>query len=303
MKIDFFRTLGAVLETGSFAGAAKAVHLTPSAVSMQMKQLEQYFGRSLFDRSGLQVRPTAFARELGATMSRALDEVDHMRQRDTHAVTGELKVGLIDSMQPAMLPRIMRAARLAHPGLVLLPIRGRSADLVEAVKAGRIDAAIVAQPERPTTRRLDWRPVKRRELIMIAPPEARDESIRALFDRYEWIRFDPNSITGRIVARFVQAEGLRVHATVELQTIQSIFSMVNAGLGVSILLSVDPRLCMGFPVRIIGLGPDAPALQISLVSRTADQERRPMQALKALVEEVLRVDPVTGSARIGDLQN
>ncbi len=56
MKIDTFATLDAVLRGGTFAAAAAARNVTPSAVSMQMKQLEAYMGQPLFDRSGLQVR-------------------------------------------------------------------------------------------------------------------------------------------------------------------------------------------------------------------------------------------------------
>ena len=56
MKRSFFATLEAVLRTGSLAGAAREMHVTPSAVSMQMKQLEADFGQPLFDRAGLSVR-------------------------------------------------------------------------------------------------------------------------------------------------------------------------------------------------------------------------------------------------------
>ena len=55
MKIESFRTLNAVLRGGSFAAGAADMNLSPSAVSLQMKQMEAYFGQPLFDRSALQV--------------------------------------------------------------------------------------------------------------------------------------------------------------------------------------------------------------------------------------------------------
>ena len=64
MKIEAFQTLEAVLRHGSFSAAAARMNLTPSAVSMQMKQLEQYVGQTLFDRSGLQVQPMPLARQV-----------------------------------------------------------------------------------------------------------------------------------------------------------------------------------------------------------------------------------------------
>ena len=68
MKLSFFATLDAVLRTGSLAGAAREMHVTPSAVSMQMKQLEAHFGQPLFDRAGLSVRPRPIALEIAGTM-------------------------------------------------------------------------------------------------------------------------------------------------------------------------------------------------------------------------------------------
>lgn len=64
MKLSFFDTLDAVLRSGSLAGAAREMHVTPSAVSMQMKQMEAHFGQPLFDRAGLTVRPTPLARHV-----------------------------------------------------------------------------------------------------------------------------------------------------------------------------------------------------------------------------------------------
>ena len=61
-----------MLRGGTLAAAAAEANLTPSAVSMQMKQLEAWLGQPLFDRSGLQVRPTRLAHEVGALMREAL---------------------------------------------------------------------------------------------------------------------------------------------------------------------------------------------------------------------------------------
>ena len=58
MNLNALATLAAILEHGSFAAAAARVGCTPSAVSLQVRQLETYFGRPLFDRSGRGVRPT-----------------------------------------------------------------------------------------------------------------------------------------------------------------------------------------------------------------------------------------------------
>jgi len=89
MKLDSFVTLDAVLRGGTLAAAAAEAHLTPSAVSMQMKQLEAWLGQPLFDRSGLQVRPTRLAHEVGALMREALGQLEALRKRPSVRIEGQ----------------------------------------------------------------------------------------------------------------------------------------------------------------------------------------------------------------------
>src|SRR5690349_12097640 len=117
MKIEAFHTLGAVVQGGSFAAAAQAMHLTPSAVSMQMKQLEQYLGRPLFDRSGQQVRITPAAKEVVAAMKPALDALQTLRHRTPTRVAGHLKIGMIELLQPLLLPPAIAHTQRCYPGL------------------------------------------------------------------------------------------------------------------------------------------------------------------------------------------
>ncbi|MGT2432959.1 LysR family transcriptional regulator [Cupriavidus basilensis] len=170
MKLEAFSTLQAVIEEGSFAAAAAVMHLTPSAVSMQMKQLEQYVGQTLFDRSGLQVRPTAAAVEVVAAMRDGLHHLNALRRRTSVAIEGTLRLGMIESIQPVLLPGTMRYLRDRYPRLAVRPMRGRSAGLMDAVKAGQLDAAVVAQPEKGRLASLRWHPLTQREIVLVAPP-------------------------------------------------------------------------------------------------------------------------------------
>lgn len=125
MKLETFATLAAVIEEGSFAAAAATMHLTPSAVSMQMKQLEQYLGQPLFDRSGLQVRPNALAREVAASMEGGLRHLNALRRRASVAVEGVVRLGVIESIQPVLLPGTLLYLRERYPRLTVRPVRGK----------------------------------------------------------------------------------------------------------------------------------------------------------------------------------
>ncbi|MCT9117901.1 LysR family transcriptional regulator [Cupriavidus gilardii] len=280
MKIETFHTLAAVLETGTFAAAARQTNVTPSAVSMQMKQLEQYLGRPLFDRSGLQARPNRLAHQVSETMQQALQNLEALRTGSSLAVEGVVRLGIIESLQPVLLPGIVRFVRERHPRLELRLERGRSSTLTASVKAGELDAALVAQPPTGGTARLRWTPMLRRELVLIAPPGAMESNVASLFRLYDWIRYDRNTVSGALAAQYVGNHVPEIRGTVEFDSAPAIVAMVSAGLGVSIVQSPDPVVLQGYPVRIVRLGRAAPVLTLSMVTRKADDDNRSVAAVR-----------------------
>jgi DNA-binding transcriptional LysR family regulator len=280
MKIDAFATLDAVLRYGSFAAAAQDMHLTASAVSMQMKQLELYLGQPLFDRSGHQVRPTALAHDVAEALREGLQQLQSLRRRTPRAVEGAVKLGVIESMLPVLLPGTLSELRLHYPQLELRPTRGRSTGLTEAVKAGHLDAAVVAEPEGGGSARLHWMPLLRRDMRLIAPPAATETSVPALFKQYDWIRYDRQTISGAMAARFVASHVKNKRGTLELDSIPAIVALVSAGLGIAVVHLVDAGIYQTHPVRFVRLGRGAPAVQMSLVCRKADADNRLLLAVR-----------------------
>ncbi len=286
MKLDAFLTLDAVLRGGTLAAAAAEMDLTPSAVSMKMKQLEVYMGQPLFDRSGLQVRPTPLAHDVSAAMREALQQIGSLRKRPGVSIEGIVRLGMIESMHPVLLPGVLRLARDRYPLLEVRPSRGRSSGLAAAVKAGELDAALVAQPERGASSRLRWQPMLRRELVLIAPPDAAETSIAALFKQYEWIRYDRETVTGALATRYANTHVKEKRGSFEFDTVAAIVSMVSAGLGISLVQLADPKLCQIYPVRVVRLGRGAPTLQLSLVTRKADDDDRALGAVRDAMTSV-----------------
>jgi DNA-binding transcriptional LysR family regulator len=287
MKIAAFQTLDSILRNGSMAAAAKEMHLTPSAVSMQIKQLEEYLGQQLFDRSKLQVKATPIAYDVSRVMQEALQRLESVRRRPAMTVEGSLRLGVIPSMQPILLPAAMRLVRDRHPNLKVQPTRGKSADLTLEVKAGRLDAAVVAQPETGGSSRLNWHPLTRRELVLIAPPSSQSGSPVALLRKHDWISYDRNTITGRLAGRFVHSLVREKKSHIELDEVRAIVAMVSAGLGVSVVQLAEPSICLTYPVRLVRLGRNAPSVEFSLVSRKSDTDSRTLSALKDAISTVM----------------
>jgi DNA-binding transcriptional LysR family regulator len=280
MKIETFLTLDAVLRGGTLAAAAGEMNLTPSAVSMQMKHLEAYLGQPLFDRSGLQVRPTSLAHEVSTAMRDALQQLEALRKRPSVATEGTVRLGVIESMQPVVLPGTMRVLHERYPRLTLRPRAGRSTALTAQVKAGELDAALVAQPEDGGSARLRWHAMLRRELVLVAPPTASESSVAALFKQFEWIRYDRETVVGSMAARFVNTQALEKHSQLEFDSAPAIIAMVSAGLGISVLHIADAGVLQAYPVRIVKLGRNAPSIQLSMVTRKADDDSRPLVAVR-----------------------
>ena len=287
MKIEMFQTLEAVLRGGSLAAAASEMNLTASAVSMQMKQIEAWLGQPLFDRSGHAIRPTALAHEVAASMREGLEHLHSLRRRSVVQVEGVVRLGIIESMLPSLLPGTMTALRARFPRLELRPTGGRSIGLTDAVKSGELDAAVVAEPEKGGSARMHWRPLLRSEMRLIAPPDTNETSVPALFKQYEWIRYDRQTITGMLAARYVASQVRTGRGALELDSIPAIIAMVSAGLGIGLVLLVDAGFCQSYPVRFVRLGRGAPAVQLSLATRKADAESRPLQAVADAITSVI----------------
>lgn len=279
MKVEFFQTLAAVMRCGSFAGAAAQMNLSPSAVSLQMKQLESYFGQPLFDRSALQVRPTAFAHEVSATLDGTIRALEALRRRSAPVVEGKVRLGIIEPMQVTLLPPFTALVRERYPNLDVRLERGRSTALVDALRSGTIDAAVVAQPETGASSRVRWIPLFREPCVLVAPPESGNRNIKGLFKTYEWVRFDTSTIAGSAAAEFVRQAAPEAQSRIELLSIPAIVAMVSRGLGVSVLPQPDPYLLQAFPVRVMTLGDAPPSRQISFVARAAEAEDRVITAL------------------------
>ncbi len=117
MKLEFLTTLDAILRHGSFAAAADEVGLSPSAVSLQVKRLEEYLGRPLFDRSGRVAKPTLLARELSESVRMALESVEAARNRPSGVLSGRLVLGAIRTLQTTMVPVVLTELTGAIPSL------------------------------------------------------------------------------------------------------------------------------------------------------------------------------------------
>lgn len=144
--LDRLRALDALATQGSVAGAADALHLTPSAVSQQLAKLEREAGAALTEPAGRGLRLTPAGRMLAEHAAEILARVaaarlDLDRLRDD--VVGELRIGAIPTSVHALAPTALARLRAAHPDLRVTLADGEAEETLPAVLAGDLDLAVV----------------------------------------------------------------------------------------------------------------------------------------------------------------
>ncbi|WP_347264834.1 LysR substrate-binding domain-containing protein [Nitrobacter sp.] len=143
------RYLAALARHGHFGRAAEACAITQPALSMQIRELEQFLGVTLVERRPGEVMLTEIGREISRRAEDVLasvrDLVDFARHR-SRPLTGRLTLGIIPSLAPYLLPRVLPALQSQFPELELELRETQTRPLVEEVKGGMLDAAMLALP-------------------------------------------------------------------------------------------------------------------------------------------------------------
>jgi DNA-binding transcriptional LysR family regulator len=291
MNLSFLHTLAAILDHGSLAAAAREVRCTPSAISLQVKQMERFFGQPLFDRSGRTVKPTAFAVEVGRVARECIGRIDALRARRVPAVAGRWRLGAIATAQTDLLPQALQILRERHPSLTVSLRVDDSDALLQALNAAAIDGALLIRPPRAAgSRKVAWERVVVQPFVMLAPADSLPATPQQLLAQLGWIRYDTALTGGRAAARYVRRVCPGAAVRMDVRPIDAIVAMVSAGLGVSVVPRPRAALLASHGLTAIPLGRDAPARELSFVRRVADVGDRNADAVVAALRDVCALD-------------
>lgn len=149
LTLKQLRYFEALSRFGHFGHAADACAISQPALSVQIKELEQSLGMPLFERGPRSVRLTAFGEtwlERVRDILRAVDELGELARAARGGLTGRLRLGVIPTIAPYLLPALIGALREAYPTLELDVRETMTERLIAEIADGRIDTAIVALP-------------------------------------------------------------------------------------------------------------------------------------------------------------
>lgn len=229
--LRYLRTFLIAAETASFSAAGERLGLTQSAVSLQMRKLEEDLGCQLFERTGKSVRLGPEGRRIMADAARMLALYEGMRgQAGGDAAPATLDIGAISTVQATLLPRALQQFRLHHPGIHINIVPGMSVQLLSQVDTQELDLAVMIRPRLGIPADLKWLTVMRERYIGIAPPGMQGD-LKTLPARLPFIRYNRHSHGGQLVDQFLRTQRIWVREGMELDEPAVILQMVREGLG------------------------------------------------------------------------
>ncbi len=292
LNLDQLRTLVTIAELGSFAAAARALHLAAPTVSLHIAELESRLGAPLLLRQRRRVVPTGIGerlvergRRLLADADGALDEV----ARQVEGRAGRVRLGASTGALAWLLPQALETMGRDHPGIDVQVAVLTSQDTVSRLQEGRLDVGLVAlpQPAVPGVQVVPWR----RDPVVAVVPRAwsppRTVTPAWLATR-PLIVNDASTRLHRVTMDWFDAAGQQPQPRIELNYNDAIRSLVAAGYGAALLpqegdaAALDPRV-VAVPVsprlwRPLAVAHRAgrlePATQAMLAALAASRQRR-----------------------------
>jgi len=275
------KTFVAVARQGTFSAAGQRVGLTQSAVSAQMRVLEQGLGVRLFERSGRAAVLNAAGRHALPLAEQILGLYAQMAlPADVAEWRGELRIGAIATVQTGLLPEALPRFRRLAPQIELKLVPGVSLDLLAQVDAGELDLALLIKPPFDLPKELLQVPLTREPFVLIVPESTAGEEPLRLLAEQPFVRYDRRSFGGRLVERFLREQRLNVREALELDELEALVRMVECGLGVSLVPRAGLWLQRPARLRVLELGELCFHRELVAVLRRA--QRQP--ALECLLE-------------------
>jgi LysR family transcriptional regulator, hydrogen peroxide-inducible genes activator len=271
ISIKHLRYFDALARHGHFGRAAEACAISQPALSLQMKELETILGASLVERGARQIRLTAMGEAFSTRardILRSVDELADLARASSGPLTGRLRIGVIPTVAPYLLPKVIHDLAARFPDLDLRPREAVTQKLVVDLREGRLDVAIVALPV--SEQWLDETPLFREEFVLIRPaadalkPVPNPETLREM----RLLLLEEGHCFRDQALSFCKMSAGVPRDLMEGSSLTTLVQMVGAGIGVTLI----PQMAVAIetptaPVSVARLPEPRPSRTIGLVWR------------------------------------
>ncbi|HLL70769.1 MAG TPA: LysR family transcriptional regulator [Pyrinomonadaceae bacterium] len=244
MQIETLKIFCDLVETKSLSRAAERNFVTQSAVSQQVRGLEERFKRRLLERMrggrevGLTEDGEVFYQESRQIVN-AYAQLEERMRTLTGTVSGTVHVATVYSIGLHELPAVVRRFMAEHPEAKIDLEYSRTTRIVRDVLAGTVELGVVAYPEKK--RGLSVVPLGGDRLVLICPPShplAKHKKARARdLNNQDFVLFERDIPTRRAIDKILRAHGVAVRRVAEFDNIETIKRAVEVGIGAAIVPS------------------------------------------------------------------
>ena len=242
MELRQLSTFIRVAQFKSFSKAAESLGYSQSAVTVQIRQLEEELHTRLFDRMGKRITLTDPGAQFLSRAYDVLNEVNKARLSvaDAGELHGRLHIGTIESLCFAKLPAVLRQFWQRHPQVVVHVTTGEPETLIEQMERGELDLIYILDEPRYNN---NWRKMmeQREDVVFVASPALGEELARVPALKLEQLMDKPFYLTEReanyrrVLDRFLASRGVVLTPFLECSDTSFIIKMLETSRGISLL--------------------------------------------------------------------
>ncbi|MEZ5861874.1 MAG: LysR substrate-binding domain-containing protein [Geminicoccaceae bacterium] len=284
------RYFEALAQHGHFGRAAEACAISQPALSLQIKELEEILGAPLVERGTRQIRLTSLGEAFQLRVRdilRAVDELDDLARSSHSALAGRLRIGVIPTVGPYLLPAVIKRLAERFPGLDLRPREAITQRLVEDLVKGRLDTAIVALPVSEPS--LYEHALFEEEFVLVRPledarkPVPKPERLREM----RLLLLEEGHCFREQALSYCRMSPRMPRDLMEGSSLTTLVQMVGAGIGVTLIPEMAvPIETRSAAVSIARLGPPHPARTIGMAWRKSNPLTGQFAQIADIVREV-----------------
>ena len=283
------RYLDALARHGRFGRAAEACAVSQPALSMQIKELEEAVGVALFERAAKQVQLTPFGEEFvrrSQSILRAVGELEDLAHSARGGLGGRLRLGIIPTIAPYLLPAILERLRRDFGDLVVDVRESITLRLTDELTDGRLDAAIAALPiGEPGLEEIE---LFCEPFVLIRPVSAATEKVPALAElgQARLLLLEEGHCFREQALAFCGLRSSGEWGGLDGSSLSTLVQLVAAGLGITLLPEMAvPVETRSAPISVHRFAAPEPSRTIGMVWRRTSPLRRALVQIAECVRE------------------
>jgi LysR family hydrogen peroxide-inducible transcriptional activator len=287
VTIRHLRYFDALARHGHFGRAAEACAISQPALSMQIKELEDVLGGVLFQRSSRQVVLTKLGEDLAHRVRdilRSVDELSDFARVSRDQLAGRLRIGVIPTIAPYLLPKVIENLARMHPDLDIHVRETMTPKLIQELVEGRLDTAIVALPvSQPSLTEVA---LFAENFLLVRPGEDSNTPVPDVETLREMrlLLLEEGHCFRDQALSFCKMQSSPPREVLDASSLSTLVQMVGAGIGVTLIpemaVAVETRSA---PVSVARLKDPQPSRTIGMVWRKTSPLARQLPQISEVV--------------------